>query len=328
MAKTYRWGIIGTGNIATQFATCLQVCDNAVLQSVGSRSQESADTFGRKFDVPNRHATYEGLIDDPEVDIVYVSTPHSLHKDNSIACLRAGKAVLCEKPFTLNVADSQAVIDVARETGLFLMEGMWTRFFPAIQKVEAWIAEGAIGSPRMVRADFGFWMDYGQRNRLWDPALGGGSLLDVGIYPITLASIAFCDAPESIQGSAHISDMGIDEQAAFSLGFSGGRLATLSSAVRAKTDWNAYIYGEDGVIRIHERFWQPHKVTLTPREGEERTFEEPLESLGFEYEIREVMSCLDKGLTECPAMPHSRTLEVMDTMDTLRKQWGLKYPGE
>ena len=328
MAKTYRWGIIGTGNIATQFATCLKVCDNAILQAVGSRSQESADTFGATFNVPTRHATYEGLINDPEVDVVYVSTPHSLHKENSIACLKAGKPVLSEKPFTLNVAESKGVIAVAQETGLFLMEGVWTRFFPAIKQVEQWIAAGKIGNPRMVRADFGFWMDYGDRNRLWDPALGGGSLLDVGIYPITLASIAFGDAPTSIQGMAHISDHGIDEQAAFVLGFSEGRLATLSSAVRAQSDWNAYIYGDEGMIRIHENFWRPDKVTLIPRDGEATTFEQPLESIGFEHEIREVMRCLDAGLTECPTMPHSRTLEVMGTMDTLRAQWGLKYPGE
>lgn len=328
MAKTYRWGIIGTGNIANQFATCLQVCDNAVLHAVGSRSQESADAFGAKFGVPHCHASYEGLVNDPEVDIVYVSTPHSMHKDNSIACLRAGKPVLSEKPFTLNVAESQAVIAVARDTGLFLMEGMWTRFFPAIKQVEAWLDEGAIGKVRMVRCDFGFWMEYGERNRLWDPALGGGSLLDVGIYPITLASIAFNDAPETIQGAACISEQGIDEQAAFVLGYSGGRLATLSSAVRAQSDWNAYIYGEDGMIRIHENFWRPDTATLIPREGEPTTFTQPLESIGFEHEIREVMRCLDAGLTECPAMPHHRTLEVMGTMDTLRKQWGLTYPGE
>ncbi len=328
MAKTYRWGIIGTGNIATQFATCLKVCDNAVLHAVGSRSQASADAFGDKFDIPTRHATYEGLINDPEVDVVYVSTPHSLHKENSIACLKAGKPVLSEKPFTLNVSESKEVIAVAKETGLFLMEGMWTRFFPAIKQVESWIASGAIGEPRMVRCDFGFYMEYGERNRLWDPALGGGSLLDVGIYPINLASIAFKDAPETIQGAAHINAQGIDEQAAFVLGYSGGRLATLSSAVRAQSDWNAYIYGETGMIKIHECFWRPHAATLIPREGDPTTFDEPLESIGFEHEIREVMGCLDAGLTECPTMPHSRTLEVMGTMDTLRKQWGLKYPGE
>ncbi len=327
MAKTYRWGIIGTGNIATQFATCLKVCDNAVLQAVGSRSQGSADTFGDTFEVPTRHATYDALVNDPDVDIVYVSTPHALHKESSIACLRAGKAVLSEKPFTLNVADSQAVFDVAKETGLFLMEGMWTRFFPVIKQVEDWIAEGAIGPVRMVRADFGYWMDYKKRDWLWDLDLGGGSLMDVGIYSITLASIAFGEAPKSIQGQARIGERGVDEQAAFVLGYDSG-VATLSSAIRSKTDWDAYIYGEDGVIKIHDRFWQPHKATLTPREGNEKTVEIPLESLGFEYEIREVMRCLDEGLTECPTMPHAKTLEIMGIMDTLRQQWGLRYTGE
>lgn len=331
MAKTYRWGILGTGNIAAKFATCLGVCDNARLHAVGSRSQESADTFGNRFKIPVRHASYEALANDPDVDVIYVSTPHALHKENTIQGLRAGKAVLCEKPFTLNLAEAEETFAVARETGQFLMEGMWTRFFPAIQQVEKWLAAGAIGEPRMVQASFGFRMDFSERGRLWDPALGGGSLLDVGIYPITIASIAFQDPPSSICGAAHLSDRGVDEQAAFVLKYIGGRLAVLSSAVRTVTNWDAFIYGETGMIQIHSPFWQPDKVTLIPNKvtgKPEKSFEKPLESLGFEYEIREVMRCLDRGLTECPAMPHRRTLEVMATMDELRRQWDMKYPGE
>lgn len=344
MGKTYRWGIIGTGNIAAKFATCFKVCEDAQLRAVGSRSQESADTFGNRFNVPVRHASYEALATDPDIDVVYVATPHALHLENSIACLRAGKAVLCEKPFTLNTTQSQALINVARETGNFLMEGMWTRFFPVIQQVERWIAEGAIGAPRMVQSSFGFQMDYSDRGRLWDPALGGGSLLDVGIYPITMASIAFKDAPTGIYGAAHIGATGVDEQAAFVLQYDGGRLASLSSAVRTETNWDTYIYGEEGMITIHSPFWQPEKATLraqgnnayaTAHRGDapesdryEETFACPLESLGFEYEIREVMRCLDEGLVECPGMPHARTLEIMGIMDELRNQWGLHYPGE
>ena len=328
MSKTYRWGILGTGNIAAKFATCLAVCEGATLHAVGSRSQEGADTFGDRFNIPVRHGSYEALANDPDVDVVYISTPHALHMDNCMLCLRAGKAVLCEKPFTLNAAESRAVIEVARESQRFLMEGMWTRFFPVVKQAEAWIAEGAIGEPRMVRADFGFRMDYGDRGRLWDLRLGGGSLLDVGIYPITIASIAFQDAPTDIHGFAHIGEYGVDEQAAFVLAYSGGRLATLSSAVRTKTNWDAYIHGETGTIKIHSPFWQPSKVTLIPDEGEEQTVEVSLESLGFEYEIREVMACLDQGLLECPAMPHARTVVVMEVMDKLRRQWSLHYPGE
>jgi len=331
MAKTYRWGILGTGNIAAKFATCLSVCDNAILHAVGSRSQESADTFGNRFKSTVNHPSYEALANDPNVDIVYVSTPHAFHKENAILCMRAGKAVLCEKPLTLNLKEAEETFAVARETGQFLMEGMWTRFFPAIKQVEKWIAAGAIGEPRMVQSSFGFRMEFSDRGRLWDPALGGGSLLDVGIYPITIASIAFQDAPASVCGAAHFSDRGVDEQAAFVLKYLGGRLALLSSAVRTVTNWDSYIYGEQGMIKIHSPFWQPEKVSLIPGEDtgmEKEVFEQPLESLGFEYEIREVMRCLDAGLTECPAMPHRRTLEIMGTMDMLREQWQMKYPGE
>jgi predicted dehydrogenase len=328
MATNYRWGIIGTGNIAAKFATCLAVCEGATLHAVASRSQEGADAFGDRFKIPVRHASYEALANDPDVDVVYISTPHALHMDNCTLCLRAGKAVLCEKPFTLNAAESRAVIEVAREMQKFIMEGMWTRFFPVVKQAEAWIVEGVIGEPRMVRADFGFRMDYGDRGRLWDLRLGGGSLLDVGIYPITIASLAFQAAPTDIHGFAHVGEYGVDEQAAFVLGYSGGRLATLSSAIRTKTNWDAYIHGETGTIKIHSPFWQPSKVTLIPNEGEEQSVEIPLESLGFEYEIREVMACLDQGLLECPAMPHARTVEVMEVMDKLRRQWSLHYPGE
>lgn len=328
MSKTYRWGILGTGNIAAKFATCLSVCERATLQAVGSRGQESADAFGERFNIPTRHGSYEALANDPEVDVIYVSTPHALHMDNCILCLKAGKAVLCEKPFTLNAAESRAVMEVAQLEQRFLMEGMWTRFFPVVKQAEAWLAEGAIGEARMVRADFGFRSDFSERGRLWDLHLGGGSLLDVGIYPITIASIAFGEAPYNIHGFAHVGEHGVDEQAAFVLAYSGGRLATLSSAVRTKTNWDAYIHGETGTIRIHSPFWQPTKVSLIPDEGEEITVEVPHESLGFEYEIREVMRCLDEGLLECPDMSHARTLEVMEVMDKLRKQWGLHYPGE
>jgi dihydrodiol dehydrogenase / D-xylose 1-dehydrogenase (NADP) len=331
MAKTYRWGIIGTGNIAAKFATCLAICENARLHAVASRCLESADTFGNRFKVPVRHASYEALARDPEVDVVYVATPHVYHGEIAIQCLRAGKAVLCEKPFTLNLDEAEEVFSVARETGQFVMEGMWTRFFPAIQQVQKWIVAGAIGEPRMVQASFGFRMDYGDRERLWDPALGGGSLLDVGIYPITIASIAFQDAPASVCGAAHLSDRGVDEQAAFVLKFLGGRLAVLSSAIRTVTNWDAYIYGEHGMIQIHRPFWQPEKVSLIPGGDSPEAvevFEHPHESLGFEYEIREVMRCLDAGLTECPAMPQRRTLEIMGTMDKLRALWEMRYPGE
>lgn len=331
MAKTYRWGILGTGNIAAKFATCMDVCENAVLQAVGSRSQESADAFGNRFNIPVRHGSYKALANDPEVDVIYVSTPHALHKDNTIFCLRSGKAVLCEKPFTLNAAEAEEAIAVARETGQFLMEGMWTRFFPAILQVQQWILNGAIGDPRMVQASFGFRMEYSDRGRLWDPALGGGSLLDVGIYPITIASIAFQDPPATVAGAAHLTDRGVDEQAAFVLKYLGGRLAVLASAIRTTTNYDAYIYGESGMIKIHSPFWSPEKATLIPAEAAgrpEETFEEPLESLGFEYEIREVMRCLDEKLSECPAMPHRRTLETMGTMDMLREQWDMPYPGE
>ena len=171
MTTATRWGILGTGSIAKQFARGLADTPDAVLQSVGSRAQDSADAFGEAFSIPTRHASYEALANDPEVDAIYVSTPHPFHKDNSILCLRAGKAVLCEKPFTINAAEAKAVVEVAREHGVFLMEAMWSRFFPAMRQVKKWLDEGAIGKVRLVNADFGFRAGINPEGRLFNPAL-------------------------------------------------------------------------------------------------------------------------------------------------------------
>ncbi len=183
MSDTIRWGILGTGFIARQFAEGLKSAHGAVLQAVGSRAMKTANTFGDLFNVPNRHASYEALVADPEVDVIYVSTPHPLHKENSILCLEAGKAVLCEKPFTINRREAEEVVACARDHKRFLMEAMWTRFLPTVVQAAAWVREGVIGEVRMVRADFGFRADYNEESRLFTPEMGGGGLLDDVLGP-------------------------------------------------------------------------------------------------------------------------------------------------
>ena len=194
-----RWGIIGTGNIAKQFARGLKVLPDAQLVAVGSRAQESADAFGEEFGVPHRHASYADLAADGEVDAVYIATPHGSHMDNSLLCLEKGKAVLCEKPFAVNAAQAERVVQEARSRGLFLMEAMWTRYFPLMDRVRSLIDEGALGEVRRVHADFGYRTDVKPEYWLFDLHQGGGGLLDVGIYPISLASMLL-GRPEAVRG--------------------------------------------------------------------------------------------------------------------------------
>ncbi len=323
--RPIRWGILGTGHIARLFARALRSMDDADVAAVGSRTRAAADAFAEEFGVRNRHASYRALAFDPDVDIVYVATPHALHKDNSILCLDAGKAVLCEKPFTINRAQAEEVIRVAAKHRLFLMEAMWTRFIPAVRQATAWIREGAIGEVRMVQASFGFRDD---EDKLFNPALGGGSLLDVGIYPITLAHLAFGKSPARIESMAFLGRGGVDEQAGILLGYEGGGIAVLGSAIQTQTPHDACIMGTAGMIRLHDTFWNATKVSLLPAEGAPTTLSFPHACNGYEYEAREAQACLRAGRLESQTMPHRVTLEVMDTLDAIRRQWGLRYPME
>lgn len=337
MPERIRWGILGTGNIARKFASGLPFAENGILVAVGSRSQGAADAFGDQFNVPRRHASYEALAADPDVDAIYISTPHPYHKPNTMMCLDGGKAVLCEKPFALNVHEAQEMVAAARAKNLFLMEAMWTRFLPIVVKVRELIAAGAIGEPRMIQADFSFRTDFNPKSRLFDPQLGGGGLLDVGIYPLALASMVF-GLPSSVQGAAHLGETGVDEQAAMVLGYPTGQLALLACGTRTTTPHEALIAGTEGRIKIHSPWWCGTSITFTP-EGKrtsaspfatetEQVVEAAYPGNGYQYEAIEVGNCLHAGLTESPTMPLDETLQLMRTMDTLRAQWGLKYPQE
>ncbi len=321
-----RWGILGLGSIANQFATGLQSLADARLVAVGSRSQEKADRFGGQYDAPHRHATYEALANDPDVDAVYIATPHPLHAEDALLCLNAGKAVLCEKPFTLNAAQAEQVVATARARNVFLMEAMWTRFLPLMHRVRELVASGAIGEIRMLQADFGFRADIDPESRLFSPALGGGGLLDVGVYPISLASMLL-GTPNQVTGLAHIGETGVDEQAGLILACDAGRLAVLACGVRTATPHEATILGTQGRIRIHSPWWKPTVMTITMKDKtEEVTL--PIESNGYQYEAQEVARCLAAGKTESDILPLDETLQIMRTLDTLRGQWGLKYPME
>ncbi|HEU5089408.1 MAG TPA: Gfo/Idh/MocA family oxidoreductase [Roseiflexaceae bacterium] len=322
-----RWGIIGTGSIAKQFARGLESVPDARLEAVGSRTGASAEHFANRFQIPRRYDSYEALVADPAIDVIYIGTPHPFHQPHTELCLRAGKAVLCEKPFAINRREAQSMIDTAQAQGVFLMEAMWTRFLPLFTRLRDQIATGAIGEVRMVWSDFGFRTGVNPASRLFNPNMGGGALLDVGVYPVSLASLLL-GPPSRVTSLAQLSDLGVDEQAGIVLGYPGGQIAMIATAIRTQTPMETTIMGTTGSIRIHSPSWSPTKMTITHSDGGEEVIEAPYEGNGYNYEAAEVGRCLRAGLLESPSMTHAETLQVMDTMDKLREQWGLRYPME
>ena len=256
------WGILGLGVIARHFATALAATPGARIAAVGSREQAKADAFAAEFGAARAHGSYEALAADPEVEAVYIATPHPMHAANALLCLRHGKAVLLEKPFTLNAPEAEEVVALARERRLFLMEAMWTRFFPLMARLRAMVADGAIGDPRMVVADFGYRAPFDPQRRHLNPELGGGGLLDVGIYPLSFASMFF-GAPEQVTGVAEIGRTGVDEQAALALRYGKGRVAAITTGVSTATPHEAWLMGTEGRIRIHPPWFIPRAMTLT-----------------------------------------------------------------
>jgi predicted dehydrogenase len=327
VVKMFRWGILGTGAIARQFVRGLCSVPEAEVFAVGSRSEASAATFADKRNIPRRHASYEDLASDPDVDVVYIATPHPFHAENATLCLGAGKAVLCEKPFCVNAAEAERVVELAREKRLFIMEGMWTRFFPLMEEVRRLVSEGAIGEVRMLHVDFGFRADLDPASRLFDQTLGGGALLDVGVYCVSFASMVL-GRPSGSVGLSHLGETGVDEQASVVLEHEGGRLANLSIGIRTTTPQEATIIGTEGYVRIHAPWWRPKSMTISREGTEDVTVEAPVSGNGFNYEAAEVMRCLEAGKTESDVMPLDETISVMRTMDRIRAAWGLRYPGE
>jgi dihydrodiol dehydrogenase / D-xylose 1-dehydrogenase (NADP) len=327
MSQKINWGILGAGGIAHRFVEALNSLDDAVVTAVGSRSLERADAFGNECHIPKCYGSYQDLVNDAEVDIIYIATRHPDHKAAALLSLKARKAVICEKPFTVNAKELAEVIWCARESRVFLMEAMWTRFLPAAVKVREWLAEGVIGEIRQVRADLGFRAEWNPKSRLLDAELGGGALLDVGIYPLSYAMMVMGSAPSSIASMAHIGSTGVDEQFSALLGFEGGKFASISGAVRTQTAHDAWIYGTEGYIHIPD-FWHAQSAKLCLQGKPVENYDMPFEGVGFKYEAQEAMNCLRAGKLESDVMPLDESLAIMKTMDAIRGQWDLKYPCE
>jgi predicted dehydrogenase len=324
---TIRWGILGTGWIANEFAQGLAELPDAELASVGSRTADSANRFGDRFQVPRRHGSYQSLAEDPDVDVIYVATPNPLHKEHCLLCLSSGKPVLCEKPFALNTAQATEMVQAAREKELFLMEAMWSRFFPLMGKVRALVDEGAIGEVQMLVANLCIRFDFDPADRRYALDLGGGALLDLGVYALSFASMIM-GAPSNIRSMAHLGATGVDEQAGIILGYDRGRISTLYTSIRADAPVEAILLGTKGQIRIDPWWIRPSTLTLSVAGQEPARYEMPFAGNGYQFEAAEVMACLRAGKLESDLMPLNETLSIMETLDALRAQWGLKYPGE
>ncbi len=316
-----RWGILGTGGIAHTFASDLRLTDSGVLSAVGSRSQATADTFAEEFGIESRHGSYESLVADAGVDVIYVATPHPMHRDNAILALRTGKPVLVEKPFAMNAAEAAEIVAVAREQRLFAMEAMWTRFLPHIAVVRDWLARGLLGEIVAVMADHGQWFAEDAASRLFAPALGGGALLDLGIYPVSFASMVL-GTPNRVAAMSSPAFTGVDAQTSMVFGYEGGAQALLSCTLRGKSPTRASIVGTDARIEIEGDFYAPAALTLIPREGEPTRVESPHEGRGLRHQADEVARCLAAGELESPAMALDETVSIMETMDAVRTAWG------
>ena len=327
MPKKIRCGILGPGGIAHKFAIALKAIPDAEIVAVGSRDHQRANAFADTFNVPHRHGSYIELANNPEVDVIYVATPHPFHKECAILCLKAGKAVLCEKPFTVDADQAEALIACAREHKQFLMEAMWTRFIPIMGKVREWLADGVIGEPRMLTADFGNRVVLtveNRKGRLFALELAGGAMLDIGVYTVSLASMIF-GTPTKITSLAHIGETGVDEQAAVLLSYGTGQIASLSCAITTRTSQDARIFGTKGAIHI-PNFSRATSVTLEVFGKEPLQIEIPFIENGFEYQILEVINCLRADKLESDVMPLDESLSIIKTMDVARAQWGLEYP--
>ena len=321
--KIYNWGILGLGKIARKFAADLAAVPNAKLFGVASRSSEKAEEFAAEFNAEKSFGSYEELVKNDEVDVVYIATPHVFHHDHTLLCLRHRKAVLCEKPFAMNKIQVMEMIKVAREQNVFLMEALWTYFLPHYKKVMQLIDSGKYGNITALEADFGFESPYQPEKRLLNKKLGGGSLLDIGIYPV-FAALSLLGRPSEIIAKAEMGSTGVDESCDIQLKYPNHVTAILKSDITKKTPTTATIFLEKGKIIIEGRFHEPSSFTVITDENKEK-FEFEVNTYGYNFEAIHVQKMLEQQRTESTVMSFQKSLELIEILDRIRKKIGLEY---
>ncbi len=327
MQRKIRWGILGCGRIARKFALDLKLVDDAELIAVGSRSVDNASAFAKDFPVLYTHGSYEALVQNELVDVVYIATPHSEHYQNTLLCLQNNKAVLCEKAFAVNSWQAKEMIDMARAKKIFLMEAVWTKFLPQYQKLQSILREGLPGDIKAVQINFGFRPQEPVPARMFHPALAGGSLLDIGIYNVFMA-LSILGKPDNIDAWMTPAHTGVDEQCAVLFRYNNGAMAQLFSSFATNMPTEAEICGTKGRIRLTHRFYSPDTI-LEYYSGSPDSLEiiqvENEAGHGYQYEARHVCECLHQGLTESPVMTHADSLLLMEMLDAIRKKAGIRY---
>ncbi len=323
--KTYKWGIIGTGFIAQKMADALLFLPNVKLAAVVSRSKDTANIFAAKYNCKG-YGNYEDIANDPEIDIAYIATPHSLHLENTLMCLSKGKHVLCEKPFAVNGSEVRKMIEAASRNNVFLMEALWTRFNPRIIKAKQVVDSGRLGKIKLIRADFGERKPVALNNRFYSKELIGGSLLDMGIYPLFIAQL-FMGKPKSIHAVAGFASTGVDTNCSFTLGYNDDSLSVICSTMLAETDNTVTIYCEKGTIYFSKFVYAPEKIVVVPLDGESEDITVELSGNIYNYEAAEVVSCLEQGLTQSVMWGWEDSLLLIDTLDEIRRQIGLVFEG-
>lgn len=326
MEKKYNWAVLGCGKIARKFSSDLRLLPNARLYAAASRDEEKAHAFANETGFEKAYGSYEAMVSDPAVDIVYVATPHSHHHEHVMLCLKHGKAVLNEKAFALTLHEAKEMVEEARKRGIFLMEAFWTRFQPSFKKIVEICQSGNLGALKIVRSDFAFNAPKNPENRLYNLALGGGSLLDIGIYPV-FAALSVLGKPEMIKAVANFAPSGAEESIAMAFRYPGGELASLYSSFAAHSFVTSEYNFERGSVRMMRRWMAPTTVVVWHDDNTEETFSFENKGLGYQFEAAHVMDCLDEGKTESPMMPLDFTLDLMETLDRIRREAGIVYPG-
>jgi predicted dehydrogenase len=324
VTEEIRWGVVGPGRIAEKVVQDFAVVDGARVVAVASRSLDRARDFAARHDVERAHGSYAEILADPDVDVLYIATPHPQHHAIALAGLRAGKALLVEKAFTATVAGAREVVDLSRQTGVFAMEAMWTRFQPAVVRMRELIADGAVGEVRSVQADLGVQREFDPTDRLFAKELGGGALLDLGVYVVSFAQMLLGD-PDTVAATGSLFETGVEAEAALLLGWADGRSATLTTSLRNALPGQARVFGTAGWIDVLPRFHHPQTIVLHRAGAEPEEITLPQLGAGYSHELIEVTGCVRAGRSESAVMPLADTLAVQQVLEDAAGQLGVTF---
>lgn len=326
MSGKMRIGLMGAGNIAGMMAKTVAGMKGVSLYAIASRTEEKAKAFARKYGVKKAFGSYEAMLKDDKVDLVYIATPHSEHYDNAMLCIKYKKPVLCEKAFTANAGQAKEVLEYAKKEQVFITEAIWTRYMPMVDMIKDVLNQGMIGKPTMLSANLSYSLEHIQR--MYDPALAAGTLLDLGVYPINFASIFFGTNIAKVSSFCTYTETGVDKQETITIQYTDGKVASLTASQCCVGDRKGIIQGSEGFMVI-ENINNYESFTVYNKDRKKILYRKaPKQITGYEYEVMACMQALKNGALECPQMPHKETIRVMEFMDDLRKEWGVVYPFE